>query len=180
LLKIIFYGNQQAGMVGLLTAIAVGCNIIEVWEDDGYGIPGINSLDLQRRLIRKNDKFVLPQDHSKLDLFLCVHGRQIIPEYILESFKEKGVNLHPFLNKYPGPAPVQRAICAGETVATVYAHRMTSKIDDGQILASASVKIPKFSETQVLRPVDVYNELYPLYAEVVARVLKNFKHRNVG
>lgn len=179
-MKIIFYGNRQAGMIGLLSAMAVGCNIIEVWEDDGYGIPGINSLDLRRQLIRENDKFVLPQDHGKLDLFLCVHGRQIIPEYILGSFKEKGVNLHPFLDKYPGPAPVQRAICAGETVATVYVHRMTSKVDNGQVLASASVKITKFSDAQILRPVDVYNELYPLYAEVVARVLKNFKHRNVG
>lgn len=172
-MRVIFYGNRQAGMVGLLTVMAIGCEIAEVWEDEGYGIPGINSFELRRVIIKKDGRLPdVTNDNGKLDLFLCVHGRKIVPNRVLDKFKKGGINLHPFLDKYPGPNPVQRAILSREPVATVYAHKMTDKTDCGQIFASASTELQGILEFDHLSVADVYNVLYPLYVEVVAKVLR--------
>jgi len=163
-------------MVGLLAAMAFGCEVVEVWEDEGYGIPGIDNFELQRVIIKRDSKLPdIAKYNLKLDLFLCVHGRKIVPNYILEKFKNGGVNLHPFLDKYPGSNPVQKAILTGETVATVYAHVMTNEVDRGQILAQASKEIRRPLEFGQLRPADVYNVLYPLYVQVVTDILKKFQ-----
>lgn len=169
-MKIVFYGNRQAGMVGLLTAMALGHEIVEVWEDEGYRIPGIDPLSLRRKIIRSESDLTVPEKGA--DLLLCIHGREIVSEDILTEFRFGGINLHPFLNKYPGANPVGRAISAGEKVATVHAHRMTSQVDKGKILAYASTRIPIKSERPELEPIHVYNELYPLYAQVTMSVLK--------
>ena len=174
-MRIVFYGDKQAGMVGLLTAMAMGHEIVEVWEDEGYGIPGIDELSLRRKIIRSKNDLVPPK--RELDLLLCIHGWKIVPENILSRFRFGGVNLHPFLDKYPGLNPVERAISAGERIATVYAHRMTSKVDEGEIIASATLEIPTKSERPTLDPVHIYNELYPLYAQVTAIVLKKLTNK---
>lgn len=172
-MKVIFYGNRQAGMIGLLTVMAMGCEVVEVWEDEGYGIPGINNLELRRVTIKKDGKLPDIADvYGKLNLFLCVHGRKIVPNRVLDKFKRGGINLHPFLDKYPGPNPVRRAISAGERVVTVYAHKMTDNIDCGQVFASASTELQGILEFERLSVADIYNVLYPLYVEVVTKVLK--------
>lgn len=169
-MNIVFYDNRQVGRVGLLTAMALGHHIVEVWEDEGYGIPSIDRLPLRRRVIRSKRDLTVPE--KEMDLLLCVHGREIVPEDVLTWFRLGGINLHPFLDKYPGANPIERAISAGEKVATVHAHRMTSEVDKGEIVAYATAKIPTKSEQSTLDPVHVYNELYPLYTQVTAVILK--------
>ncbi len=175
-MKIVFYGNRQAGMVGLLTAIALGHEIAEVWEDYGYGIPGIDYFSLQRRIIRSKDDLIVPKE--EVDILLCIHGRRIVPEDILSRFKLGGINFHPFLDKYPGSNPVERAILAKEKVGAVYAHRMTAEIDKGEVIAYSTVKIPTRDEHPTLEPVHIYNALYPLYVEVVTTVLNKLEEPN--
>ncbi len=169
-MNIVFYGNRQAGMVGLLTAMVLGHHIVEVWEDEGYGILGIDELPLRRRVIRSKSDLVVPD--QEVDLLLCVHGRRIIPKEVLKRFRLGGINLHPFLGKYPGANPVERAILAGEREATVYAHIMTAQVDRGEVVAHATINIPTKFELPALDVVHIYNELYPLYAKVTAIVLK--------
>lgn len=174
-MNIVFYGNRQIGMIGLLTVMALGHEIIEVWEDTNYKMPGIDDLPLQRKDIHINEN--LKTRLKGVDLLLCVHGRKFVPEYILERFKFGGVNLHPFLDKYPGANPIERAIAAGEKIATVYAHKMSSTIDQGEILACASKNIPTKSELPSLDAIHIYNEIYPLYVQVIISVLKKL-HTN--
>ncbi|MDH7472935.1 MAG: formyltransferase family protein [Anaerolineae bacterium] len=169
-MKIVFYGNRQVGMVGLLTTMALGYEIIEVWADNRFGIPGIDQLLLPRKIIYSENDLATPGE--KADLLLCVHGRKIVPESVLKGFRLGGINIHPFLDKYPGANPVERAILAEETIATVYAHRMSPEVDKGEIIACATTKIPTRSERPTIEPVHIYNELYPLYAQVIAIALK--------
>jgi methionyl-tRNA formyltransferase len=171
--KIIFYGNRQAGMVGLLTVMALGNEVIEVWEDYGYGIPGISRFSPPRRVIRSKDDLKTPEED--LDLLLCIHGRKIIPQGIFSKFRLGGVNLHPFLDKYPGSNPVERAIAAKEKIGAVYAHRMTEEVDKGEVIAYSAIEIPTKDNYPILEPVHIYNMLYPLYAEVVASVLNKLE-----
>jgi len=173
-MRIVFYGNKQAGMIGLLTALAMGKEVVEVWEDEGFGIPGLNWLPIKRRKIYSRSDLMLLGSDVEADLLLCIHGRKIVPEETLQKFKYGGVNLHPFLDKYPGSRPVARALLARERIASVYAHQMTSEVDKGEIVAYATTQIPTIDEHPDLDVVHIYNHLYPLYALVTSEVLKLF------
>ena len=138
-------------MVGLLVAKNL-TDVIEVWTDTG--IPG----GVSRAIV--ND---FPP--TTADILLCVHGRRIVPEDVLAQFG-KAINVHPFLEKYPGADPVGRAIAAGESEASVCAHYMTGTVDDGQIIVKVTAPMPENPT-----PESVYNILYPLYVEAVSRAV---------
>ncbi len=158
--KVTFYGNRQAGMIGYLTLRTIGYNITETWEDKNYGLP----LPLNTPKIIIDDK-IIPQKTA--DLLICVHGLRIVPEDILHRYRLGGINLHPFLDKYPGLSPVSRAIIDGEKEASVFAHKMTAKVDEGEIIAVAKTDMP--ATTNVI---EVYNTLYPLYAKVLTEAVE--------
>ena len=149
---LVFYGNKQAGMVGLLTA-KILTDVIEIWTDDC--IPGALG---RAKIIRD-----FPE--TTADILLCVHGRRIIPVDVLDQF-DRAINVHPFLEKYPGADPVGRAIAAGESEASVCAHYMTGTVDSGQIITKVTAPMPENPTRE-----SVYNVLYPLYVEAVARAV---------
>jgi len=142
-------------MIGLLTAKVCGQEIIAVFEDPKYGIPG--------------PFHAMPMDFEACpggDLFLCVHGRKIVPKSVLDKFQFGGVNIHPFLDKYPGADPVRRAIQANEQEASVFAHRMSENVDEGEILAVEKIRMPMAPDV-----VGVYNALYGAYSTVIMRAI---------
>ena len=148
--KIIFYGNRQAGEVALAALTNENYNIVEIWHD-GYS---------QGQVLDDNYSF------TDADILVCVHGRKIIPEDVLNKFRY-AINLHPFLDKYPGADPVGRAIESGESIASVFAHKMTGEVDSGEVLAARYTDMPENPTVD-----SVYEALYPLYAEVVMEGVK--------
>ena len=80
--------------------------------------------------------------------------------------KGKCINLHPCLYKFKGLKPVKKLIDAGITKASVGSHYMTEKIDSGEVI------VEKFIEVEGKTEVEVYNELYVLYSEVLLETLK--------
>lgn len=155
-MKVVFYGNKQAGMIGLLTVLALGHRVIEVWQD-------YDNLPQLPGVIYKTIEGSFPGTEG--DLLLCVHGRRIIPDSVLRQFKHGGINLHPFLDKYPGADPVGKALLNKETTASVYAHQMTAAVDCGEVIASYKTDMPQNASAG-----DVYNKLYPLYVETIVKV----------
>ena len=156
-LRVLFYGNRQAGMIALLTVAAMGHEIIEVWDDEGVGLPG--PITATKTISRE-----LPRGRQG-DLFLCAHGWRVVPDHVLRGFRYK-VNMHPFLDTCPGLNPVERAIELNVTEAALFAHHMTETIDDGDVLTYTKTPMP--DKPTVER---VYNVLYPLYADVARSVL---------
>jgi methionyl-tRNA formyltransferase len=166
-MNIIFYGGRQSGMVSLLTVLALGHRIVSV-------IPVDNSVKLVAESLLLNIKepknvndndFVEYLKTLNADLFICCHGRQIIKSQILNEFKS--INLHPCLYNYKGSNPISRLLKDGNKKASVAAHWMTEKVDEGEVV------VENFREIKSDTIVGVYNEIYDIYAKTIIDALNN-------
>lgn len=170
-MKIIFYGGRQAGMTTLLTLLALKHKVICVIPIDE---PVENTAKNFKLNIKKpkdlNDKnFVKYLKSLRPDLLVCCHGRQILKKEILSLGTMGSINLHPCLYKYPGARAVERMLNDKNSKASVAVHWMTEKIDKGEVITE------EFLEVSGKTPIEVYNELYPIYSEVLILALKKIK-----
>ena len=101
------------------------------------------------------------KDLVERDKLLSVHGREIVPDSILE--KLDCFNIHPYLYCYKGSKPIKRAIDSGNRFASVGLHRMTREIDQGEVICEYFTKVDLDSEERV------YEQLYPLYKAMFIR-----------
>src|SRR6201992_1041997 len=77
-----------------------------------------------------------------LDVAVVVAFGQILPEAVLEAPRLGSYNLHAsLLPRWRGAAPIQRAIMAGDETTGVEVMRMTEGLDEGPVLATATVRI---------------------------------------
>jgi methionyl-tRNA formyltransferase len=77
-----------------------------------------------------------------LDAAVVVAFGQILPREVLEAPRLGAYNVHAsLLPRWRGAAPIQRAIMAGDRVTGVEVMRMTEGLDEGPVLASATVRI---------------------------------------
>ena len=79
---------------------------------------------------------------AQVDVVVLVGFMRILKEPTLSLYADRIINVHPsLLPKYKGANAPQLAIEAGDTVAGCTVHLVTAEIDDGRILAQASVPI---------------------------------------
>src|SRR4051812_35437307 len=77
-----------------------------------------------------------------LDAAVVVAFGQILPKAVLDALRLGSFNLHAsLLPRWRGAAPIQRAIMAGDAVTGVQVMRMTEGLDEGPVLATATVRI---------------------------------------
>lgn len=164
-MKIIFYGGKQAGMIALLTLLSLRHKVVCVIPVDGAVEKTAKNFNLNIREPRDiNDKKLVSYlKRLKPDLLVCCHGRQILKKDILAI---RCVNLHPCLYEYKGADPVGRLLKDGNKKASVGAHWMVEKVDRGGVI------VEKFLKVEGKTPSEIYNELYPLYVEVLTESLK--------
>jgi methionyl-tRNA formyltransferase len=78
----------------------------------------------------------------RLDAAVVVAFGQILPAAILEAPRLGAYNVHgSLLPRWRGAAPIQRAIMAGDRVTGVQVMRMTEGLDEGPVLATATLRI---------------------------------------
>jgi methionyl-tRNA formyltransferase len=103
----------------------------------------------------------------KLDAGVVVAFGQILPREVLEAPRLGCFNLHAsLLPRWRGAAPIQRAIMAGDAVTGVEVMQMTEGLDEGPVLASASVRIDALETAGTL-----HDRLAAVGAELLARTL---------
>ncbi|MCB9805867.1 hypothetical protein H6775_01765 [Candidatus Nomurabacteria bacterium] len=163
--KIIFYGARASGLLSLLTILSKGYEVVAVVSDD-EGIIALAKnigIDLFGPPVLNTEEFTNQMLEKKAKTFFCCHGRRIIKNIILDNFIS--VNVHPCLYKYKGADPIGRMLEDGETKGSVAVHYMTEEVDEGEVVAEI------FKEIESKNVIEVYNELYPVYAEVTAVAL---------
>ncbi len=149
--------GRQAGAIGVLTVLAKKIDILAIVAYDEnvemvskeFKIPLFETIH--------NGKFL--KKLSQADLLICVHGKEIVPEEILNLPKINSINVHPCLYKYRGKNPVERLLKDGNAKASVGVHYMTKKIDAGKIIAEEFVNVSEIENVEA-----VYNILYPYYS----------------
>lgn len=164
-MKIVFYGGRQTGAIVLLEC-ARRHKVVAVAAQDNFVATVAKKLDIpvMSPSLLKPD-FAIKM--KGIDLFVCAHGLQIIPVAIFENCKLGGVNFHPCLYKYKGLHPIERMLADGEKRASVGAHRMSSKVDCGDVILEEFVDL-QGDETTCEK---VYEALYPTYGFVSKKVL---------
>ena len=166
-MNIIFYGGRQAGIVSLLTLMALGHKIACVIPvDDSMELVANGSiLSIKKPKNINEKKFIDYLKTLNADLFVCCHGRQIIKSLWILN-KLKAINMHPCLYKYKGADPIKRLLEDKSKKASVGVHWMTEKVDEGMVITEHFKEI--ISDTTI----GVYNELYPLYATSLIEALR--------
>src|SRR6516165_6377939 len=77
-----------------------------------------------------------------VDAAVVVAFGQILPGAVLDASRLGSFNLHAsLLPRWRGAAPIQRAVMAGDEVTGVEVMRMTEGLDEGPVLATATVRI---------------------------------------
>lgn len=78
----------------------------------------------------------------RTDLVLSAGYPRILPAPVLTAAPRGALNVHPsLLPRYRGPSPVFWQVALGETRSGVTIHRMTSKADEGPIVAQAEIPV---------------------------------------
>lgn len=171
-MKIIFYGGRQAGVICLLTLLARGDKVLCVIPQDEI----VESIAKEQNLsIFKPESINSKESEEHLgslaaDLLICVHGRQIVKNNILQIPKKGCVNVHPCLSKYKGADPVKRMLEDGEKKASVGVHRMIEKIDAGEVIEEIFVDVEGCNTI-----IEIYNVLYPIYSIALKRAMEELE-----
>lgn len=102
-----------------------------------------------------------------LDAAVVVAFGQILPGAVLEAPRLGSYNVHAsLLPRWRGAAPIQRAIMAGDAVTGVQVMRMTEGLDEGPVLATATVRIGPSDTAATL-----HDRLAAAGAELIAKTL---------
>lgn len=102
-----------------------------------------------------------------LDAAVVVAFGQILPGAVLEAPKLGSYNVHAsLLPRWRGAAPIQRAIMAGDKVTGVQVMRMTEGLDEGPVLATATLRIDALETAGTL-----HDRLAVAGADLIVRTL---------
>jgi methionyl-tRNA formyltransferase len=154
--KIIFFGLTGLGSQMLQYLIEMGENIRgvitrkEKFEHPYYAARSIESIAAQNNISQSYD--VRSFDYDDIDLILCCTFHKIIPEEILSKPKLGAFNFHPsLLPAYKGASPTKYCILNGELKTGITVHRLSNKIDGGEIVSQRSIKIENYFDDGLLR-----------------------------
>jgi len=169
--NIIFFGSDQYATIVLSQLLASQTNLTIIVVTDRPKPVGIHQVITSSKVevLAKTHNlkiFYYPDfDHTlitKDTLGLCASFDHLIPAEIINLFAGNLYNLHPsLLPQYRNVSPVQYAIALGDTATGVTLFRITSGIDNGEIIAQASAPILPTDTTSSLTP-----RLFDLGAEI--------------
>ncbi len=160
----------------------VECALVVSNKADAYALVRAQSLDVPTAVVPKADlarpDFLLPLLAQHDIKFIALAGfLPIIPDYLIEAFPRRILNLHPaLLPKYGGKGMwghhVHEAVkAAGETETGITVHYVSSVCDGGEIVAQIHTPV-SVDDT----PQDIALKVHALemkhYPEVILQVIE--------
>lgn len=116
-------------------------------------------------------EFVERVRREQFDALIVAAYGQILPQALLDSARQGGINLHgSLLPRYRGAAPIQRAIMAGDSVTGVTLMQMDKGMDTGNVIAAERISIG---------PTETAGELIPRMSNVAAKLISAWIDRIV-
>ena len=102
-----------------------------------------------------------------VDAAVVVAFGQILPAAVVEAPRLGSFNLHAsLLPRWRGAAPIQRAVMAGDEVTGVEVMRVTEGLDEGPVLATATVRIGPLDTAGA-----IHDRLAAAAADLIVRTL---------
>jgi len=98
--------------------------------------------DIAYYKINNNNELLDIFNKNNIDLIVLARYMQIIPQNIIEQYKNKIINIHHgFLPAFKGPNPYRQAFEKGVKIIGATAHYVTEELDEGPILYQDVVNI---------------------------------------
>jgi len=107
--------------------------------------------------------------------FIALAGfMRVLTPWFVDRWAGRLVNIHPsLLPKYPGLDTHARAIDAGDTVAGCSVHHVTAGVDEGEVIARASVPVMQ-GDTPDTLAARVLEQEHTLYPRALAAALRAY------
>jgi methionyl-tRNA formyltransferase len=122
----------------------------------------------------KSGEFINALQMLNADLFVVIAFR-ILPRDVFSIPKYGTINIHAsLLPKYRGPAPIHRAIEAGEKCSGITIFRIDDGIDTGEILLQSEVEIGSMETTP-----ELYERLSRLGAQSINEAISRLDSREI-
>lgn len=158
-MKIILYANRNTGLLILYYLLSKGHQVKVITEDSMIS------------KISQCQKVTL-DTMGEFDLFICCHGRKIIPAKFLQP--KKFINIHPCLSQYKGHNPLKRYIENQDTEASVESHYITDEVDSGEVINQQ-----KFTTGIITTYAEFYNIAYPYYIRCIDETLQRIEKNEI-
>lgn len=143
-----------------------------------YGVP---SLVITRKQLHDSDWFLGQLVEHDVDYIILAGFLLLIPEYLVESFPERIINIHPaLLPKYGGKGMygmyVHEAVKnAGETETGITIHIVNTQYDEGEIIFQKAVDLePTDTPDSIAQKVHVLEHAW------YSQVIEDFVSRSTG
>ncbi|MFD2045197.1 phosphoribosylglycinamide formyltransferase [Ornithinibacillus salinisoli] len=155
----------------LLVCDKPGASVIE--KADRLGIPTFvfNPKEYDTKQVYETKLLEVLAEAGVTWIFLAGYMRLVGPT-LLESFKEKIVNIHPsLLPVFPGKDAIGQAFQAGVRTTGVTVHYIDEGMDTGPIIAQEEVEVLPEDTEQTLkeRIQEVEHRLYPAVINTILR-----------
>jgi methionyl-tRNA formyltransferase len=177
-MRLAFLGTPEFAVPTLAALIAEGWEVACVYSQPpaprgrGQGLKASpvhafaleRGLDVRTPLSLKAESEVAAFRALGLDMAVVVAFGQILTADVLDAPRLGCFNLHAsLLPRWRGAAPIQRAIMAGDLVTGAQVMRMTPGLDEGPVLASATLRIDALDTAGTL-----HDRLAPVGAALMA------------
>lgn len=134
---------------------------------------GVHSVVLSRAEINDADKMLGEMERHGIDMIVLAGFLLMVPDFLLERYKGRIVNVHPsLLPKFGGKGMYGRhvheaVVSAGEKESGITIHHVSEHCDEGQVIFQASVPVLPTDTAE-----DVEAKIHALEREHFPRVVK--------
>ena len=165
-----------------INIICVLCNNKNAYVLERCKYIGIKSFVFDKQDFRNPDIILNYLKENEIDLIVLAGFLWLIPEYLIEKFPNKIINIHPaLLPKYGGKGMygenVHKAVFENkETETGITVHFVNKNYDEGNIIEQKSVKIEENDtpETIAHKVHELEYEYFPQVIERVCNLTQNF------
>jgi phosphoribosylglycinamide formyltransferase-1 len=146
-----FFANNDCAKVELIL-----CNNPRAYVFERAKNLGVESVLFSRDDFYKSDKIAEILAEKQIDLIVLAGFLWLVPQNIIDNFKNRIINIHPaLLPKYGGKGMfgdnVHKAvIAAGEKESGITIHLVNEKYDDGDIIFQAKCEITASDTAETL------------------------------
>ncbi|MFC1809027.1 methionyl-tRNA formyltransferase [Candidatus Omnitrophota bacterium] len=163
--SIVYFGSDEFSLITLERLKSVGVSISLVITT--LARPAGRGLQLRKSVISEfchkykidcievndlhDEGCMSTLEQHRNEVFVVVSFGKILSQAILTISKYGVINLHPsLLPRWRGPAPIQSALCAGDTITGISIIQLTQEIDAGDILTQEEILIDEVINAQDL------------------------------
>ncbi|GAB6189010.1 phosphoribosylglycinamide formyltransferase [Marinitoga arctica] len=133
----------------------------------------IVNYEYYRERERFNKKLFECLKNENPDLIVLAGYMRILPDYIVEYFSGKIINIHPsLLPAFKGLNAIKKAFDYGVKYTGVTIHYVNNELDGGEIITQDIVKI-EYEDTLESLEEKIHKVEHKLYPKVIDKILRN-------